>query len=125
MSDDKETCELKEIETQDVDLYYEISRVLNVLGNKTRVAILAIMERHNEVCACELQPALGLPQPTITTHLRKMYDIGLLKHKEVWKYSYYFINPKYKKLISDILKNQVYAFSTSQTYEGKVDDARR
>lgn len=125
MSDDKESCEIKEIEAQDVDRYYEISRVLNVLGNKTRVAILAIMERHNEVCACELQPALGLPQPTITTHLRKMYDIGLLKHKEVWKYSYYFINPKYKQLISDILKNQGYAVSTSQPVGTRVDDTRR
>lgn len=113
MSKDTEACEVKEIKALDVDRFHEISRILNVLGNKTRVAMLSIMEKHDEVCACELQPALGLPQPTITSHLRKMYDIGLLKQKEVWKYSYYFINPKYKALINDILKNQDDTLPTS------------
>lgn len=119
MSNDSEVCDVKDIEDQDIEKFQEISRLLNILGNKTRVAILAIMEKHGDVCACELQPALGLPQPTITTHLRKMYDIGLLKQKEVWKYSYYFINPKYRALISDILKSQEYLISTSQTQRHK------
>lgn len=123
MSKDTEACEVKEIKAQDIDRYREISRILHVLGNKTRVAMLAVMEEHNEVCACELQPALGLPQPTITAHLRKMYDIGLLKQKEVWKYSYYFINPKYKELVSDILKNQIDPVHTSNQPEEKVDDS--
>ncbi len=121
MSNDTEACEVKEIEAQDVERFHEISRILNILGNKTRVAMLAIMEKHDEVCACELQPALGLPQPTITSHLRKMYDIGLLKQKQVWKYSYYYMNPKYKALIGDILKSQENDISTSQIHKQKTD----
>lgn len=113
ISNDIEACEVKDIETQDVDRYQEISRVLTVLGNKARIAIMAVIDKHGEACACELQPALGLPQPTVTSHLRKMYDIGLLMRKEVWKYSYYYINPKFRSLISDILKNQVDSISIS------------
>ena len=125
MSKDTEACEVKEIEAQDVDRFHEISRILNVLGNKTRIAMLAVMEKHDKVCACELQPALGLPQPTITSHLRKMYDIGLLKQKEVWKYSYYFINPEYKALINDILKNQNVPIPIKKRHEKKVGNSRR
>lgn len=125
MSGETESCEIKEIEAQDVDSYLEISRVLNVLGNKTRIAILAAMEKYGEVCACELLPSLGLPQPTITTHLRKMYDIGLLEHNEVWKYSYYSISPKYEALVRDILKNQVLADSELKSHEQTNEDSGR
>lgn len=124
MSNDEEACEIKTIESQDTEKFHEISRILNVLGNKTRVAILEVMEKYDEVCACELRPALGIPQPTITTHLRKMYDIGLLKQKEIWKYSYYSIDPKYKGLVSDILKYQPNPISASRLHE-KEEDASR
>lgn len=98
------SCEIKTLESIDIGGYKDISHIVSVLGNKSRLAILDAMTMHDEVCACELQQALGLPQPTITTHLRKMYDVGLIKQKEVWKYSYYFINPSYARLVSDILK---------------------
>ena len=98
------SCEVKEITAIDIDRYEGITKILNVLGNKTRVAILHAMTKHKEVCACELQPALNIPQPTVTTHLRKMYDVGLLKHRDVWKYTYYYVNPDYEQLVNDLLK---------------------
>jgi ArsR family transcriptional regulator len=105
MSDEFEFCEIKKIENVNIDKYDEVSRILSALGNRTRIAILQIMTKYHEVCACELQPALGMSQPTVTTHLRKMYDIGLLKQKERWKFSYYSIDPKYRTFVSDILRN--------------------
>ncbi|MCL5873810.1 MAG: metalloregulator ArsR/SmtB family transcription factor [Candidatus Thermoplasmatota archaeon] len=106
MSEEVENCKIKKIEKVDVEEYEYGSRILGVLGNKARIAILAAILKYKEVCACELQPALGMPQPTITSHLRKMYNVGLLKRKEVWKFGYYFINPQYESLVSDILRNQ-------------------
>lgn len=106
MSNEVKYCEIRKIENVDVEGYEEISRVLNVLGNKARIAVLTVMKKYKEVCACELQPALGIPQPTITTHLRKMYDVGILKRKDVWKFSYYYVNPEYEGLINDILRNK-------------------
>ena len=106
MSDEVKYCEIRKIGNVNSEEYEEVSRILNVLGNKSRIAILAVMAKYKEVCACELQPALGMPQPTITTHLRKMYDVGLLKRKDVWKFSYYFVNPEYEGLVSNILRNK-------------------
>lgn len=106
MIDSEEPCEIKKIESVDIGKFDGISRFLNLLGNRARIAILAIISKYGEACACELQPALGIPQPTITTHLRKMYDIGLLEQREVWKYSFYSISPQYANLVDDIMKNQ-------------------
>ncbi len=118
------SCKIEKIDEQDIEKFHEMSRVLNILGNKKRIAILAVIKEHKEVCACELQPALGMPQPTITSHLRKMYDIGILKQKEVWKYSYYFISPKYRSLVNDILKDQTGSIPSSTGHETETEEIR-
>ncbi|MGC8645355.1 MAG: ArsR/SmtB family transcription factor [Thermoplasmata archaeon] len=99
-----EYCSIRKINRVDPEEYDRISRIINALGNKTRIAILDVISKYKEVCTCELQPALGIPQPTITSHLHKMYDTGLLKRKEVWKFSYYSINPQYTELVNGILR---------------------
>jgi ArsR family transcriptional regulator len=103
MSDDVNFCSARKIEEVDPDKYEDFSRILGVLGNKSRIAILDIISKYGSVCSCELQPALGLPQPTATAHLLKMYEVGLLKRREEWKFSYYFINPRYESLVRQIL----------------------
>ncbi len=103
MSTEAKSCKIKEIRAIDLDRYESVSKILSALSNKTRIAIIEAAMNYGEVCACEMQHALGLPQTTITTHLRKMYDIGLLKQREVWKYSYYSVNPEYERLVSDLL----------------------
>lgn len=125
MKDDVEACDVKEIESIEVEDYEDVAKILNVLGNKARIAILEIIFKYKEVCACELQPALRMPQPTITAHLRKMYNVGILKQKEVWKYSYYYINPTYNTLIHNILKSQYNDSSTPQDLNQKTRRVNR
>jgi ArsR family transcriptional regulator len=106
MNDDANYCSIRKIEEVDSDKYEDFSRILGVLGNKSRIAILEIISKYDSVCSCELQPAMGLPQPTVTAHLLKMYEVGLLKRREEWKFSYYSINPKYENLVHQILRTK-------------------
>lgn len=125
MSTEVNSCKIKEIETLGINRYEGISRILNAMSNKTRLAILHAMTEHKEVCTCELQPALQLPQSTITTHLRKMYDVGLLERREVWKYSYYSVDPEYEELVNDILKSHSNAILPERSAHSKDEDNRR
>ena len=47
-----------------------------------------------EVCACEFEPALGLSQPTVSHHLKKLTDAGLLDREQRGKWAYFSINPE-------------------------------
>ncbi|MCL4335705.1 MAG: metalloregulator ArsR/SmtB family transcription factor [Candidatus Thermoplasmatota archaeon] len=105
MTEDAKACEIKSIDPVDVDDYEEISELLGVLANKTRIAILSILLKYESVCACELQPALGMLQPTVTTHLQKLYSAGLLNKKNVWRYTYYSIRKEYKELLRNTLES--------------------
>lgn len=97
------SCTLREVKKVDANKFQKLAELTSALANGTRIAILQIINEYNEVCTCELETALGIPQPTITANLHKLYEKGLLRKREVWKYTYYSINPRYAEMIKTIL----------------------
>ncbi len=103
-SEDSRTCTVKGIKKVDTRKYQKSAEMISALANGSRIAILDIMLEYGEVCACDLEIALGLPQPTVTSHLHKLYEVGLLLRREKWKFTYYSINPRHSDLIWDVLE---------------------
>lgn len=50
--------------------------------------------RREPVCACEFTPALGLGQATVSHHLKKLTDTGLLDREQRGKWAYFSLNPQ-------------------------------
>ena len=54
--------------------------LFKALGDPARVKIVNLLARTGEpVCACDFEAALGLSQPTVSHHLKKLTDAGLLR----------------------------------------------
>jgi ArsR family transcriptional regulator len=69
--------------------------LFRALGDPARVRILNALARSDEpVCACEFNGPLGLSQPTVSHHLRKLVDAGLLEREQRGKWAYYSLNPE-------------------------------
>jgi ArsR family transcriptional regulator len=67
--------------------------VFRALGDPARVRIVNLLATSGEaVCACEFEPALGLAQPTVSHHLRKLTDAGLLEREQRGRWAYFSIN---------------------------------
>lgn len=113
MKDNFPGCEVGQLDIVNEMEYQDLSELLGVLSNKTRLAILALALKHGEVCACKLQQSLGLPQPTITVHLQKLYSARVLKKRESWRYTYYSIRKEYEQFVRIILAEK-------STVEGNV-----
>lgn len=43
------------------------------------------------VCACDLTEPLGLSQPTVSHHLKKLTDAGLLEREQRGKWAFFSI----------------------------------
>jgi ArsR family transcriptional regulator len=70
------------------------ARLFKALGDPARVRILNVLATTDEpVCVCELVPALGLSQPTVSHHLKKLTDAGLLEREQRGVWAYYSIDP--------------------------------
>ena len=59
------------------------AELFKALGDPARVRIVNLLATSGEpVCACELYEPLGLSQPTVSHHLKKLVDAGLLEREQ-------------------------------------------
>jgi ArsR family transcriptional regulator len=66
------------------------AELFKTLGDPARVRIVNLLATSSEpVCACELYEPLGLSQPTVSHHLKKLTDAGLLAREQRGKWAYF------------------------------------
>jgi ArsR family transcriptional regulator, arsenate/arsenite/antimonite-responsive transcriptional repressor len=69
--------------------------VFRALGDPARVRIVNLLAAAEEpVCVCEFVPTIGLSQPTVSHHLKKLTDVGLLEREQRGKWAYYTLSPE-------------------------------
>jgi ArsR family transcriptional regulator, arsenate/arsenite/antimonite-responsive transcriptional repressor len=67
--------------------------VFKALADPARVRLVNLLATADgEVCACELTPALGLSQPTVSHHLKKLVQSGLLTREQRGVWAYYSLD---------------------------------
>jgi ArsR family transcriptional regulator, arsenate/arsenite/antimonite-responsive transcriptional repressor len=74
---------------------HDLAALFRVLGEPARLQLLSLIaaQPSGEVCACELVEVLGLSQPTVSHHLKVMYEAGLLHKERRGTWIYYRILP--------------------------------
>jgi ArsR family transcriptional regulator len=70
-----------------------MAAALRVLADPGRPRILSLVRAQldREACVCHLTEALGLSQPTVSHHLKVLYDAGLLERERRGTRVYYRI----------------------------------
>src|SRR3954465_9928542 len=64
-----------------------------LLADPIRVQVLELLRAADgEVCQCDLQPLFDVSQPTMSHHLKKLRDGGLIGVERRGKWAYYTIN---------------------------------
>jgi len=60
------------------------------LGDPARVRIVNLLATSREpVCACALYEPLALSQPTVSHHLKRLTDAGLLEREQRGRWAYF------------------------------------
>ena len=74
----------------DEDEAIATAALFKALADPARVRIVNALATSTEpVCACEFEPALGLAQPTVSHHLKKLTDAGLLEREQRGRWAYF------------------------------------
>ena len=67
--------------------------VFKALADPHRVRIVNLLANADEpVCVCEFMPQLGLSQGTVSFHLKKLLDVGLLDREQRGTWAYYSLD---------------------------------
>ena len=71
------------------------ARLFGALAEPARVRLVNLLvDAGQPVCVCELTEPLGLSQSTVSHHLKRLMDAGLLDREERGKWAYYSINAR-------------------------------
>jgi ArsR family transcriptional regulator len=67
--------------------------LFKALGDPARVKIVNVLARSGApVCACEFEPALGLSQGTVSHHLKRLTDAGLLDREQRGRWGFFSLS---------------------------------
>lgn len=83
----------------------QIAAIFRVLGEPARLQLLSFIANRPqaEACVCELTEPLGLSQPTVSHHLKVLYEAGLLKKERRGTWIYYQFVPESIELLQKAL----------------------
>jgi ArsR family transcriptional regulator len=73
----------------------ELARRLKAVADPARLRLLSLLlaAEGQEACTCDLTAPLGLSQPTVTHHLGKLAEAGLVVGERRGRWTYYRVAP--------------------------------
>jgi len=78
--------------------------VFSALGDPARVRIVNLLATSEAaVCVCELVEPLSLSQPTVSHHLKRLTDAGLLEREQRGRWAYYSLSGEARERLASLL----------------------
>jgi ArsR family transcriptional regulator, arsenate/arsenite/antimonite-responsive transcriptional repressor len=73
----------------------ELAAVLKAVADPARLRLLSLIQAHEggEACVCDLTEPVGLSQPTVSHHLKVLFDAGLVSREKRGAWTYYLALP--------------------------------
>jgi ArsR family transcriptional regulator len=69
--------------------------LFKALADPARVRIVnTLATSDGPVCICHLIEPLGLSQPTVSHHMKKLLDVGLVDREQRGKWAYFSLRPE-------------------------------
>ena len=82
--------------------FEDLAEVYKALADKTRLHMLALLACE-ELCVCEFVPILDMSQPSVSQHLRKLKQAGLVKERKTAQWVFYSLDGSRFPLLKDIV----------------------
>jgi ArsR family transcriptional regulator len=96
----------------------EMIHLLKLVSDKTRLSILCFV-REQEMCVCDLVELLGLSQPAISQHLKKLREAGLVQERREGTWMHYRLDDGLPEYVLTILEHAPSVRSVLQEYNLK------
>lgn len=77
--------------------------LFKALSDPHRVRIVNLLAASDRaVCVCDLTGPLGIAQPTVSHHLKKLTTAGLLRREQRGTWAYYSLDPHALRRLADV-----------------------
>jgi len=92
--------------TLDEERAAELEVVMKALADQHRLRIINMLlaADGDPVCVCEIQPTLGLSQGTVSHHLKRLVDAGIVDRETRGTYSYFSLVGGALEAVKEVFK---------------------
>jgi ArsR family transcriptional regulator, arsenate/arsenite/antimonite-responsive transcriptional repressor len=68
--------------------------IAKALGDPIRLQLVDVLRKHaGKVCVCELVPLFDISQSTLSHHLKKLREAGIVDSERQGLWAYYYVTP--------------------------------
>ncbi len=72
----------------------QAATLAKALGDPVRLQLVDVLRKHaGKVCVCELVPLFDISQPTLSHHLKKLREAGIVDSERRGLWAYYYVKP--------------------------------
>ena len=83
----------------------DVATLFKALADPHRVRIVNLLATTEEpVCVCEFTEDLSLAQGTVSFHLKKLVDAGLIEREQRGTWAYYSLRPGALARLADVVR---------------------
>ena len=80
-----------------------LAKAFAALADPARLRLLSLVAAAPEVCACELVEPLRKSQPTVSHHLKVLFEAGLVTREKRGTWVWYSVVPERLEVLRDAL----------------------
>ena len=81
-----------------------MATIAKALGDPVRMQLVDVLRKHaGKVCVCELVPLFDLSQPTISHHLKRLREAGIVGSERQGLWADYYVVPDALEELSEWL----------------------
>ena len=98
----------------------KITKILKALADESRIRVLALLKERNCLCVCEITDIIGLSQPTISSHLKKLQDAEIITYSKDGLWVNYSLDENMDKEVEQLLGTLVHMLSEDERIKSDV-----
>lgn len=73
----------------------KLAKFIQAISDEKRIRILKMLERR-PMCVCQLTAVLGIKQPTVSKHIRKLKKAGIIMEKRIGQFRLCIMNREHQ-----------------------------
>lgn len=74
------------------DKLKKVIKILKALSDESRIRIVNLLKAKSGVCVCEITEIINLSQPTISSHLKKLEEAGIITFRKDGLWVNYYLS---------------------------------
>ena len=98
----------------------KITKILKALADESRIRVLALLKERNGLCVCEITDIIGLSQPTISSHLKKLQDAEIITYSKDGLWVNYSLDENMDKEVEQLLGALVHMLSEDERIKSDI-----